>query len=213
MQLKKVLDVEPKENVFVSTTVKKVTLLEAKIVQPEVASAKSVGNAAIMLAVAKGEGTQSLENKAPPNNGKADSSVMVMGDRPIKTRIIVAKKVRMTSFAFTIEEHTCAMSNSIEPVISVNIGGISRDVLVDSGSTSNLISKDTLQKRKCQGLKVELKPSTKRLYAYGGRELRVEAQFQSEVSVLKSKVVTNFIVVESRRCFLGYSTVTNLGIL
>ena len=34
--------------------------------------------------------------QAPPNNGEADSSVMVMGDRPIKTRIIVAKKVRMT---------------------------------------------------------------------------------------------------------------------
>lgn len=36
MQLKKVLDVEPKEKVFVSTVVKKVTLLKVKIVQPGV---------------------------------------------------------------------------------------------------------------------------------------------------------------------------------
>ena len=60
------------------------------------------------------------------------------------------------------------MSNSAEPVISVKIGGISRDVLIDSGSASNLISKDTLQELKYQGLKIELKPCKKRLYAYGG---------------------------------------------
>lgn len=45
------------------------------------------------------------------------------------------------SFAFTIEEQTCAMSNSSEPVISVKIGGISRDVLIDSGSACNLTVK------------------------------------------------------------------------
>ena len=71
------------------------------------------------------------------------------------------------------------MSNSTEPVISVKIGGISRDVLTDSGSGSKLISKDTLQELKYQGLKIELKPCTKRLYAYGGRELGVEGQFQN----------------------------------
>jgi len=98
--LKRVLDVESKEKLFVSTVVKKVTLLKVKVVQPEVKSAASVVNMTIMLAVAKGEGTQSLENKAPPNNGEADSSVVVMGDRPIKLRIIV------TFFAFTINGGT-----------------------------------------------------------------------------------------------------------
>ena len=117
------------------------------------------------------------------------------------------------TFAFTIEEQTCAMSNSAEPVMSVKIGGISKDVLIDSGSASNLISKDTLQELKYQGLEIELKPCTKRLYAYGGRELGVEGQFQTEVSVLKAKVVANFIVVETGRCLLGYSTATDLGIL
>ena len=57
MQKEKVLDVEPKEKVFVSTVVKKVTLLKVKIAQPEVASVASVVNMVIMLAVAKGEGT------------------------------------------------------------------------------------------------------------------------------------------------------------
>ena len=90
MQLKKVLGVESKEKVFVSTVVKKVTLLKVKIVQPEVASAASVVNMVIMLAVAKGE------DKAPLNSGEADSSVMVRGDRPIKLRIVVTNQVRMT---------------------------------------------------------------------------------------------------------------------
>ncbi|PFX13293.1 Uncharacterized protein K02A2.6 [Stylophora pistillata] len=117
------------------------------------------------------------------------------------------------SFAFTIEEQSCTMSSSAEPVISVKIGGINRDVLIDSGSASNLISKDTLQELKYQGLKIELKPCLKRLYAYGGRELKIEGQFQTEVSVPKAKVVADFIVVESGRCLLGYSSATDLGIL
>jgi len=74
--------------------------------------------------------------------------------------------------------------NSTEPVISVKIGGISRDLLIDSGSASNLSRKGALQELKYQGLKIELKPCTKRLYAYGGRELGVEDQFHSEVSLL-----------------------------
>ena len=81
---------------FVSTVVKKVTLLKVKIVQPEVASAASVVNMVIMLAAAKGERTQSLEHKAPPNSREADSSVMVRGDRPIKLRIVVTNQLRMT---------------------------------------------------------------------------------------------------------------------
>jgi len=49
--------------VFVSSVVKKVALLKVKVVQPEIVSAASVVNMVIMLAVAKGERTSSLENK------------------------------------------------------------------------------------------------------------------------------------------------------
>ena len=54
MQLKKVLDVELNEKVFVSTLVKKVTMLKVNIAQPAVTSAVSVVNMVIMLAVARG---------------------------------------------------------------------------------------------------------------------------------------------------------------
>lgn len=102
---------------------------------------------------------------------------------------------------------------SVISVISVKICGISRNVPIDSGSTSNLISQDTLQELKYQGLKIELKLCIKRFYAYGDRELGVEGQFQSEVSVSKAEVVANFIVVESGRCLLVYSTAVDFGIL
>ena len=117
------------------------------------------------------------------------------------------------TFAFTIEEQTCALSTSAEPVISVSIGGVSRDMLIDSGSASNLISMGTVQELKHQGLKIELQPCTKKLYAYGGRELEIEGQFQSEVSVANTKIAADFIVVKTGRCLLGYSTATDLGIL
>ena len=131
------------------------------------------------------------------------------------------------TFAFTIEEQTCALSTSAEPVIPVSIGGVSRDMLIDSGSGSNLISMGTVQELKHQGLKIELQPCKKKLYAYGGRELKVEGQYQSEVSMPKTKIVdrvvqtlycntkivADFIVVKTGRCLLGYSTATDFGIL
>ena len=48
------------------------------------------------------------------------------------------------TFAFTIEEQRCNLPTYAEPVISVSIGGVSRDVLIDSGSGSNLISMATV---------------------------------------------------------------------
>ena len=40
-----------------------------------------------------------------------------------------------------------------------------------------------------------------------------ESQFQSDVSVAKTKIVADFIVVKTGRCLLGYLTATDLGIL
>ena len=117
------------------------------------------------------------------------------------------------SFAFTVEEQTCNLAASAEPVICVSIGGVNRDVLVDSGSGSNLISMDTVKELKQQGLKIQLQPCTRKLYAYGGRALEIEGQFQSEVSVGNTKIVADFIVVKMGRCLLGYLTAVDLGIL
>ena len=51
-------------------------------------------------------------------------------------------------FAFTNEDQTCALSTASEPVITVKIGEISKEVLIDCGSASNLISQVTLRSSK-----------------------------------------------------------------
>ena len=86
-------------------------------------------------------------------------------------------------FVFTIEEQTCTLSTASEPVITVKIGEISKDVLIDSGSASNLISQDNFKELIQRGLKAELQPCSKKLYGYGGQELEVVGQFKSELSV------------------------------
>ena len=53
-------------------------------------------------------------------------------------------------------------------MIFVNISGISREVLIDSGPASNLISNDTVTEL---GLKIELQSCTRRLHAHGGRDV------------------------------------------
>ena len=77
------------------------------------------------------------------------------------------------SFAFTIEDQTFALSTASESVITVKIGGISKEVLIDSGSASNLISQADFKGLKQKGLKVALQPSNKKLYSYGGQGLEV----------------------------------------
>ena len=66
------------------------------------------------------------------------------------------------TFTFNIQNKNCVFSTSDKPVISVSIAGVSRDVLINSGSFNNLIRQDTVQELKDQGLKIGLQPCTKK---------------------------------------------------
>lgn len=57
------------------------------------------------------------------------------------------------AFAFTLEEQTCTLSSSAEPVISVSIGGIRRNMMIDSDVASNLVNLSTVQELKHYGLR------------------------------------------------------------
>ena len=141
------MDLEKNLAKHVSTVVKKVTLPKTEIVQLAVERVVISVNMVIMLIIAKGWEAQSRENKAPPYNKEADSDAMFKEDNPIIWRVLLRTQVRMTHFAFTIEEQICALSTSAKPVISVSIDGVSRDIF-DSDSASNLISTDTSQELK-----------------------------------------------------------------
>jgi len=53
-------------------------------------------------------------------------------------------------------------------VVEVSVDGITTEVLVDSGSVSNLMGMDEYEELKAQGLNVKIEHCYKRLYAVGG---------------------------------------------
>ncbi len=67
--------------------------------------------------------------------------------------------------------------------MSVSINGIHKYALVDSGSVNNLISLNEFNELKAQGLKASLTNCQKKLFAYGGKRLKVLGQFGAELSV------------------------------
>ena len=161
----------------------------------------------------KQHSAQTNPSKQPPVHRRGPRQLLRGKGREANLVDEVTQSSEDNSFAFTIEEQTCALSNASEPVVTVKIGGIRKEVLVDSGSASNLISQDELKNLQSQGLNIELQSCSKKLYAYGGQKLEVVGQFKSELAVEETKVLTHFIVVKRGRCLVGYSTATELGIL
>jgi len=122
------------------------------------------------------------------------------------------------AFAFTVmeesEEGVCKVSTARHvPTMNVSIDTIVQDVLIDSGSVSNLMGEDDFQKLKNAGFKGNLEHCSRKLFAYGGREIEVVGQFKAEISVGNAKVVSNFVVVKCVRCILGNTTAKELGVL
>jgi len=92
------------------------------------------------------------------------------------------------AFAFTVmeenEEGVCKVYSTARhvPTMNVSIDGIVEEVLIDSGSVSNLMGEDDFQKLKNAGFKGSLERCSRKLFAYGGREIEVVGQFKAEIS-------------------------------
>ena len=119
------------------------------------------------------------------------------------------------AFAFVVSEETedevCMVSRASEPTMDVSINGIVTEVLIDSGSVSNLIGEEDFQKLTRSGFKGKIEHCSKKLFAYGGKRVDVIGQFKADVSAGNSTVSTNFILVKHGQCFLGNATA--LGVL
>ena len=68
---------------------------------------------------------------------------------------------------------------------------------------SSLKGEDDFKKLKNVGLKGNLQHCSRKLFAYGGREIDAFGWFKAENSVGDSKAVTSFVVVKCGRCILG----------
>ena len=120
------------------------------------------------------------------------------------------------AFAFYVAEEgeeVCVVSVASEPTMDVSISGIVMEVLIDSGSVSNLMGEDDFQKLKGLGFKGDIEHCSKKLFAYGGKKVDVIGQFEAEISTGDTKVTTKFILVRQGRCILGNVTARELGVL
>ena len=102
---------------------------------------------------------------------------------------LTVRRTVLLQFAVTENQgETCNATCLKEPVLEVNINGITTRVLFDSGSVSNLIGMEEYEELKAQGLNTKMEDWQKQLHAYGGKELEVIGQVQVEISAGDKKI-------------------------
>ena len=101
--------------------------------------------------------------------------------------------------------------------VNIKVGGVDVPVIIDSGATVNVVTRDTWEDLKRQKITCVSKVSTKKVYAYGHEKpLTVVGSFVADVSVGKDKktVTAEFIVVDvDGQTLLGKTTAVELGLL
>lgn len=112
-------------------------------------------------------------------------------------------------YAFIVNAEKQAVS------IPVKIGGVPTDMIIDSGATCNLISRLEWERLKKAKVMCDSRKCTKKLFAYGSKKpLDVAGSFTAEISVGKTSVMTEFIVVEGHgQNLLGKETPLFLNVL
>ena len=112
-------------------------------------------------------------------------------------------------YAFTVD------SGNIDGMVTVQRGGVSVEVLIDSGASTNVIDKRTWEELKSQKIKCKSQKCDRKLYAYGCCEpLKVIGCFETTVVLCKSACEAEFVVTEGKgQPLLGRKTATELGVL
>lgn len=102
------------------------------------------------------------------------------------------------------------------PTIDIELGGIQLEgVLVDSGSTCNVIDRETWETLKRKNIKCRSWKSNRKLYSYGSEEpLNTAGEFEAELCYKDRKCTVTFVVVEEKaRPILSRQTCEILAIL
>lgn len=104
-----------------------------------------------------------------------------------------------------------------EDTVSCNLGGVEVDMLIDSGSKSNIISEKTWEFLKKSQVSVSNQNSNpnKILFAYGSTEpLHILGSFEAIIKIDNSKEKAVFYVIKNgKRNLLGKDTAILLGVL
>lgn len=97
------------------------------------------------------------------------------------------------------------------------IGGVAQDMLIDSGSKSNLIPKKFWELMKAKRIKAENQTTVadRKFYTFGSTvPLKVIGSFGAEITADGEKVRAKFYVVEDGKfCLMGYDTAQALKVM
>ena len=114
-------------------------------------------------------------------------------------------------FAFSVQSDI-----TDTPTIDIELGGTQLGgVLVDSGSTCNVIDRETWETLKRKNIKCRSWKSNRKLYSYGSEEpLNTAGELEAELCYKDRKCTVTFVVVEEKaRPILGRQTSEMLAIL
>ena len=114
-------------------------------------------------------------------------------------------------YAFTVETDDWRT-----PTIDIQVGGmLLKDVLVDSGSSCNVIDRKTWENLKMSNIQCKSSKSDRKLYAYGSREpLSIAGEFETTICYKDKKCTGIFVVVEENaRPILSRQTSEELSVL
>lgn len=105
-----------------------------------------------------------------------------------------------------------------DETIKCNIGGVTVDMLIDSGSKCNVITDRTWQYLKDKGVKVfnQVPKPNKTLISYGSiKPLDILGSFDVDISVITDKSIkcTVYVIRNGTRDLLGKETAIQLGVL
>lgn len=138
-----------------------------------------------------------------------------------------AKKIKTDDKVQLVEEQDVNQINEYDDVFALDdestdnviwclVGGISMEVVIDSGSRYNIIDRRSWNVMKEKGINTlsREKQSGRDFRAYGGQKLIADGKFTAEIEVRHKKDVATFFVVQNgARCLLGRETAIKLKVL
>ena len=116
-------------------------------------------------------------------------------------------------YAFTVSGDEKLNSSGL---IDITVGGVDiRDVMIDSGSSCNIVDKDTWEILKKKGVRCKSQKLAGNVYAYGTKtQLKTLGKFQTIIAYGNAMIEAEFIVLDGiGRPLLGCSSAIQLGVL
>ena len=146
-----------------------------------------------------------LESKRPPQKHFASHSVSAT-----KRVHCVEEEPRNDK-----PEYIFSLSQEEKGSVTLKVGGVEIEMMIDSGASCNVIDQITWNGMKRQHVKCECKTSTKDIYAYGSQTpLKVIGMFTAKVTLRQVTIEEDFYVIEGNgKPLLGRTTAEQLGVL